>query len=154
MNRHQTRLGRGLAAGIVLTVAAGLGACSPITTKVQYAPSDGVRVAVSDTVTVQNLMLVSAGKGERGAFQGGVVNNGAQDATVAIGDATVPVPAGATVLLGGTQGEALEIDAVTAAPGATLDVAVGLDGTPGETVHVPVLDGTLAEYADLVPAES
>ena len=152
MNRHQTR--RGLAVGIALAVAAGLGACSPITTQIQYAPSDGVRVAVSDTVSVQNLMIIAAAEGAPGALQGGVVNNGAEPASVAIGDVIVEVPAGATVLLGGSTGDKLVIDQTTAAPGANAQLTVGLDGATGETVFVPVLDGTLPEYADLVPAAS
>lgn len=152
MNRHQTR--RGLAVGLALAVAAGLGACSPITTQIQYAASDGVRVAVSDTVTVQNLMIVAAAEGAPGAVQGGVVNNGSEPATVAIGDVTVEVAAGETVLLGGSAGDEVVIEQTTAAPGANAQLAVGLDGAPGETVYVPVLDGTLPEYAELVPATS
>lgn len=152
MNRHQTR--RGLAVGIVLAAAAGLGACSPITTQIQYAPSDGVRVAVSDSVTVQNLLIVAAAEGAPGAVQGGVVNNGSEDSVVSIGDLTVAVAAGETVLLGGSHGEELIVDAVPAAPGANAQVAVGLEGTEGETVYIPVLDGTLPEYTSLVPAES
>jgi hypothetical protein len=152
VNRHQTR--RGLAVGIALAVAAGLGACSPITTKLQYAASDGVRVEVGDAVTVQNLMIVAAAQGEPGAVQGAVVNNGGEDATVTIGSLTVTAPAGETVLLGGAEGEELVVDSVPAAPGATAQLPVGLAGAEGETVYVPVLDGTLPEYADLVPADA
>lgn len=151
MKSHQTRLGRILAAGIALAAAAGLSACSPITTKVQYAASDGVRVALSDTVTVQNLLIVSAAEGEPGALQGGVVNNGAQDETVTIGAVTVQVAAGQTVLMGGTAGEEVVLPTVAAAPGANLTLPVAVVGGASEDVFVPVLDGTLSEYADLVP---
>ena len=113
-----------------------------------------MRVAVSDTVSVQNLMIIAAAEGAPGALQGGVVNNGAEPASVAIGDVIVEVPAGATVLLGGSTGDKLVIDQTTVAPGANAQLTVGLDGATGETVFVPVLDGTLPEYADLVPAAS
>lgn len=132
-------------------LAAGLGACAPIATQTPYAASDGVRVDVTDTVRVENLMVISAGEGEPGAFQGAVANSGSETVTVLIGDLSVDVDAGATTLIGGKDGEQLVLDSVPEPPGANLDLTVGAEGAAGELVPVPVLDGTLPEYAELVP---
>lgn len=152
VNRQQTRARRG-AVVLSLAVAAGLTACSPITTQKPYAASDGLRVEVGEDLTVQNLLVVTAEQGARGAVQGGIVNNSATDATVRIDTLTFDVPAGSTVLLGGTHGEDAFLDAVAVAPGANLPLTVGTAGSETE-VPVPVLDGTLPEYAELVPSES
>ncbi len=145
--RSPRLLARTAAAALVV----GLGACAPITTQEEYAASDGVRVDVSETVRVENLMVVTSAQGEPGAVQGAVANRGSEDVTIEIGDLSVDVEAGSNVLIGGDDGEELLIDAVAEPPGANLDLMVGAAGTEGELVHVPVLDGTLPEYTDLVP---
>lgn len=133
-------------------LAAGLGACAPIATQIPYAASDGVRVDVTDTVRVENLMIISAGEGEPGAFQGAVANSGSDTVTVVIGDLSVEVGSGITMLIGGEDGEQLVLDSVPEPPGANLDLTVAAEGAQGELVPVPILDGTLPEYTDLVPS--
>ena len=145
--RSPRLLARTAAAALVV----GLGACAPITTQEEYAASDGVRVDVSDDVRIENLMVVTSAQGEAGAVQGAVANRSAQDVTIEIGDLSVDVEAGSNLLIGGEDGEELLIDSVPEAPGANLDLMVGATGTEGELVHVPVLDGTLPAYTDLVP---
>lgn len=153
MNRLQTRTGRGAAAALSLAVVAGLAACSPITTDRPYAASDGIRVEITDGVTAENLLVLTSAKGAPGAVQGGLVNNGTTDVTVAIDTLRFDVPARSTVLLGGETGEEATISAVAAAPGSLLRIPVGTPENASE-VPVPVLDGTLSEYADHVPAAS
>lgn len=153
MNRLQTRTGRGAAAALSLAVVAGLAACSPLTTDRPYAASDGIRVAVADGVTVENLLVLTTAEGAPGAVQAGLVNASATDVTFAIDTLRFDVPARSTVLLGGATGEKAAIPAVAAAPGAVLRLAVGTPENASE-VPVPVLDGTLSEYADHVPAAS
>lgn len=152
MNRPQTRTGRGAAAALSLAVVAGLTACSPLTTDLPYAPSDGIRVDVAPGVIVQNLLVVAAEEGAVGALQAGLVNNSAADITVAIGVQHFEVAAGATVLVGGPSGTMSLIESVDVAPGAVLPLAVGTPGSATE-VPVPVLDGTHPDYTDLVPVE-
>ena len=152
MNRHQTRkLGRSVAALIAATAAMAMAACAPVTTEIPYAASDGVRVTISQHVAVENLLVVSSEKGAPGALQGGIVNNGTTATVVTIGKLTVPVEPHTTVLLGGASGKNIVIPAVEAAPGSTLKLDVSADGGAPQVVPVPVLDGSLGEYASLVP---
>lgn len=145
---------------LTIVLAAGLSACSatnPITTAAVYEPSDGVRLDVGD-VRLGNLIVLSAGAGEPGLLIGYVTSTGTQDARVSLGgdgvsiEPDIRVPAGGTTLLTPDEGSEITLDSVPVPPGAylTLEVAVE-DGGTG-TVGVPVLDGTLPAYADLVPA--
>lgn len=142
----------------VALVGAGLAGCSatnPITTQQPYAASDGVRLGLGD-LHAENLMVLTSGEGEAAGLQGAVGNDGADDLTVtfALEDGTeigsVEIGAGDSVLLGGTDGEGLVFTSPDA-PGATTDVTVSTATGGSETIPVPVLDGTLPEYADLLP---
>lgn len=145
------------AVGAVL-LAGVLTACSttnPITTHEEYAASDGVRAALGD-ISAENLLLVAVAADAPGALQGALSNQGTDPITVTVAtssDSTdVRVPAGETVLLGGTEGEDVVL-ATPGAPGATTDLSLSSGPGGTETVPVPVLDGTLPEYTDLVPAQ-
>ncbi len=139
---------------VLAAVLSGCSATNPITTEKPYSASDGVRATLGP-VTAENLMLVAAEADGPGALQGALSNRGeaAVAVTVGVGDDAQRfwIESGDTVLLGGTGGE----DAVFTtpdAPGATTDLTLTTDADGTETVPVPVLDGTLPEYADLVPA--
>ncbi|QZN86080.1 hypothetical protein [Cellulomonas sp. C5510] len=148
---------RPVLAGAVVVLAAALTGCSAtneITSMDAYSASDGVRATLG-TVTAENLLLVAADADAPGALQGALSNRGDDGVTVtvALGEesARVWLPAGDTVLLGGSDGDEVVLT-TPAAPGAVADVTLST-GTDGEVgVPVPVLDGTLPEYADLVPA--
>lgn len=144
--------------GAVALVSAGLAGCSAtneITTQLDYAASDGVRATIGD-VTAENLLVITAGKGEQGALQGAFTNRGSADVDVTLTTedntelASVPVAAGSTVLLGGTRGELVTFT-TPVAPGAVLPVTLSTGSAGSEAVSVPVLDGTLSEYTALVP---
>ncbi|WP_275005676.1 hypothetical protein [Promicromonospora iranensis] len=147
-------------AAVSATGALLLAACSPTTTTLNYDPSDGVGVSVlgeeNRNLRGINLMVVSAAEGEAGNLLGALANETAEDASFTLeapgaSPVTVDVPAGGTVYLGTESGEAVELDAVGAAPGnyvaATLTV-----GSDSKEFQLPVFDGTLPEYADYVPA--
>jgi hypothetical protein len=135
---------------------AGCSATNQITTQDSYAASDGVQVEIGD-VQGENLLLVAAEADAPGALQGALTNRGDDTVTVSVstdGDAEqIRVRAGETVLLGGTEGEDVVLSTPDA-PGAltTLTLSSGPGGT--QEVRVPVLDGTLPEYADLVPDQA
>lgn len=151
MTRPQPRkVARLIAAPLAAALALGLAACAPITTLKPYAASDGVRVVVSDDVVIENLMIISAAEGSAGAIQGGIRNDGA-NTSVVIGSETIDVESGETLLLGGENGLETIIDPVTVAPGATLKLDIAATGTDVQNVPVPVLDGTLPEYAPYIP---
>lgn len=148
---------RPVLAGAVVVLAAALTGCSAtneITSMDAYSASDGVRATLG-TVTAENLLLVAAGADEPGALQGALSNRGDDGVTVtvALGEesARVWLPAGDTVLFGGSDGDEVVLT-TPVAPGAVADVTLST-GAEGEVgVPVPVLDGTLPEYTDLVPA--
>ncbi|UNX55270.1 hypothetical protein MF406_03065 [Georgenia sp. TF02-10] len=140
-----------LLAAACLGVAATLGGCSasnPITTQYSYAPSDGVRVGLTEEVRVENLLVLTEGEGAPAHVLGAVVNHSGEDAEVSLrfgeAGAEVPVRVGAdeTVRLS-EEGVTVDVEAV---PGSMLPATVGASGVGGTEVQVPVLDGTLPEY--------
>lgn len=146
-----------VAVGAVLAaVLSGCSATNPITTEKPYSASDGVRATLGP-VTAENLLLVAAEADAPGALQGALSNRGddAVAVLVGVGGATqrVWLESGQTVLLGGSQGEEA-VFTTPDAPGATTELTLSTDADGTETFQVPVLDGTLPEYADLVPTEA
>ena len=140
---------------LALTVA-GCSATNPITSLHPYSPSDGIRVELSETLTAENLLVISAAEGAAGSFIDGLTNSSGDDVRVTVAaqgadDVTVHVPAGVTVLLGSADDAPAELDTVGVPPGAVLPVTISTPQGGSHEVSLPVLDGTLPEYADLVP---
>ncbi|GIG23997.1 hypothetical protein [Cellulomonas denverensis] len=156
MARSRTSALRRASAVAAVALAAALSGCSvtnQITSQMEYDASDGVGAALGD-ISAENLVLIAAAADQPGALQGALSNRGDQATVVelTVGDdsATLRIPAGETVLLGGTEGE--EVILVTPdAPGATTELTLSTATAGTETLPVPVLDGTLPEYTDLVP---
>ena len=65
--------------------------------------------------------------------------------------ATSPAAARDTVYLGAEDGFDAQIGRVDAEPGAMLPVTVSATTGEEQTLSLPVLDGTLEEYAHLLP---
>ncbi len=151
--RTGARAARALA--LATATAALLAACSvtnTITTQSDDEVSDGVRVELGQ-VRAGNVLVVTSAQGGTGTVVGFLTNSGAEDVEVAVGGgdesaATVRVPAGGTVLLGPDHEEVL---VGSAEPGATAALTFTVDGGRTATVPAPVLDGTLPDYAGLVP---
>jgi hypothetical protein len=145
-----------VAAG-ALVLAAALAGCSatnPITTAEAYAASDGVRVELGD-LTGENLLVVAAAADEPGALQGALTNRGTDTVTVTLSTTAdssrdIRVPAGSTVLLGGSEGRDVLLTTPDA-PGAVTALTLSTGPAGSLAVEIPVLDGTLPEYTDLVP---
>ncbi|ARU50778.1 hypothetical protein CBR64_03970 [Cellulosimicrobium cellulans] len=131
-------------------------ACSPIETNRPYSPSDGLRVNLTDDLRGLNLLVVSAAEGDAGALVGAFANDTTEDVEFDVtpegGDpVTIPVAAGETVYLGTEDGFDAQIGRVDAAPGGVLPVTVSVTTGEEQTMSLPVLDGTLEEYAHLLP---
>jgi len=152
-----TRRLAGIAA-LGVAVALGTTGCTFMThqaTTISYPASDGVNVeSTGGSVVVRNAFVVATEDGSAGNLVAALVNEGTETATLTIDIAgqqlRVRVPAGGAVNLGGTD-EPLLIDALDVLPGATVEalfVSGDGDATPSE---IPVLDGTLPYYEDLVP---
>ncbi|MBD5786680.1 hypothetical protein IF650_10865 [Cellulosimicrobium terreum] len=141
---------------VVVASVAATAACAPATTTKPYAPSDGIRVDLTDDVRGLNLMVVSVGEGEPGNLVGAFSNDSTEDVDVQVapeGGAAlqVPVAAGGAVYLGSEDGFAATFGSVDVPPGAVLPVTIELSTGESAAVSLPVLDGTLEEYAELLP---
>ncbi len=158
--RRALAFGAGLAvAGLALS---GCAATMPIQTHRPYSPSDGVRITLDD-VRGSNLMLLSSGKGEPGVLHGAFTNDGPEDRTVSVtfGDdatpTTIRLQPRSTVLLddSGEDGhQKVAVDETPVAPGAVLTLTVSTDAAGAQELAIPVLDGTLPDYASSVPTPS
>ncbi|MFC0644398.1 hypothetical protein [Cellulomonas phragmiteti] len=165
MTRLRPRPSRAAVAGLVAAAALALTGCSatnPITTLGEYDASDGAGVSVGG-VRALNLLVVSAGEGEPGALSGALTNRSADDEevtlTVAGGEPVeIAVAGGSSVLLGVTDGPAryattdVPVAAVDTAPGGLTSVTITTSGGGTVELRIPVLDGTLPEYAPLLEA--
>jgi len=154
------------AAALVVGVAvaglalAGCSATNPITTQNAYSSSDGVRFTLGD-VRGSNLHVLVAAQGDPGTLQGGLINDGSEDrsVTLAIDDdekTTVELGPKETVLLGVSDAEEegyteVTFAAVDAPPGGLVPITISTPEDGSIVVQVPVLDGTLPEYASQVP---
>ncbi|WP_240201361.1 hypothetical protein [Cellulosimicrobium cellulans] len=141
---------------LVVASVAVASACSPIETTRPYSPSDGLRVDLTDDLRGLNLLVVSAAEGDAGALVGAFANDSTEDVEFDVtpegGEpVTIPVAAGETVYLGAEDGFDAQIGRVDAAPGGMLPVTVGVTSGEEQSLSLPVLDGTLEEYAHLLP---
>lgn len=145
-------------AAVAASAAAGallLTACSPVTTNLDYDPSDGVRVELSRDLHGSNLMVVSEGDGAPGNVLGALTNRSSDPATFTLeaeGAAALEIEVGprTTVFLGTADGEEAQLDAVDTAPGTHLAATLSAGDTAQE-FDLPVFDGTLPEYQDYLP---
>ena len=149
-------------ASVALGAAVVLGAtgCASIThqaTTIPYSPSDGVNVPDADgaQVEVRNAFVVADDEGVDGNLVAALVNTSGSSATLNLewgGEtATVRVPAGGVISLGAGTEAPLLLEGIDTPAGATLPLYVQSGDGEGVVAQVPVLDGCLESYADLVP---
>ena len=145
-------------AALALGIALGGSGCSMITyqaTTEKYDPSDGVSADIG-ALDLRNILVVSE-DGEEGNLIMSVTNTGDDDATLEVqlvdGGETfeIDVDAGATVSLGTEEEEPLLLEGIDTQPGGLVPMFFQYSGAEGQEVQVPVLDGRLPEYEDLVP---
>ncbi len=156
-----------LAAGLLLT---GCSATNPMLTQLDYDASDGLAVELGDVRGI-NILVVASAEGEPGVLVGALTNESDEDTTVeltltgeegAAGDpVSVDLPAFGTVSFGGAestegrvQAEDVEFEQVPARPGAFVELQVRIDTGETATRRVPVLDGTIPPYDELLPSGS
>ncbi|WP_136041168.1 MULTISPECIES: DNA modification methylase [unclassified Microbacterium] len=144
---------------LVLFGATGCTFITPQSTKTEYAASDGVNISDADgPIDVRNALVIANEDGSVGNLIAGIVNPTDESATLTIALADgepfiVTVPAGGTVSLGADE-EPLRIVGLDTMPGATVEIHFQSGDSTGVKAEVPVLDGSLPYYADLVPSES
>lgn len=140
-----------------MLAATGCGYIYQQPTTIVYSASDGQMANLGDEdVQLRNIMVISSGETEEGRVLGTVLNQTEQDATVTIAfpteTVTLEIEPKSEVRLE-DDANALVLNETGANPGMTLmDVEVSSNVTGEPTVfNVPVLDGTLDEYAPYLP---
>ncbi|MGN6427032.1 hypothetical protein [uncultured Leifsonia sp.] len=154
------------AASVVLALAvafgtAGCGLVAPQATTKHYDASDGVSGSVGQ-VDVRNAMIVTDGVGGKvGNLVVTLVNNDAKSHRVTVtsgsssAKAYVTVQPGQVKQVGTTPDEAsssnIFLTPFSALPGSLYPVYFQYGDQTGAKLDVPVLDGALEDYKDLVP---
>lgn len=161
----KTRVRRAAAAAAMAVLALGAAGCGAINdqaTAQTYDPSDGVSVHDLAGTESRNLMLVTNGATEPSRLIGSVINNGSKATSVSFDvngkTVSVNVDAGKSVSLQDADlTQQLTFPASgdkgvekTVAPGLQVKTAVSAGGKEA-SVNVPVVDGSLTEYAKYVP---
>ena len=160
-SRSAASLAPRLIAAVALSAAVALGTtgCTFITnqsTTIPYSPSDGVNVnETGGDIIVRNAMVIATEDGSIGNLVGVFIYEGDKSGRINVDIAgttlTVRVPADDRVSLGADT-DPLPIENLGVKPGANVEALfVSGDGEAVPTA-VPVLDGTLPEYADLAPS--
>ncbi len=144
-----------IAASLMLSTA-GCTFVSPIASRIEYTPSDGSQVTLKH-VDARNFIYLSDGKGNA-ALIGSLVNRGLTSTSVKLQftDATTSEKKEAFFTLlpsqkldfGYNGASALNFD-LGGKPGSLVTMFVVADGEAGKAMNVPVLDGTLSEYAEI-----
>ncbi|RLK47409.1 DNA modification methylase [Microbacterium telephonicum] len=152
----KTRLIAPLALGLALTFGvAGCSMVSPQATTIAYSPSDGVNVADSGPLIVRNALVIADEDGEQGNFLAAIINDTDDAATLHIGvgadHQTVRVPARTTVSLGVDGVDPLLFEGLDSKPGTDVEISFQSGDGEGVATAIPVLDGTLPQYAEFVP---
>jgi hypothetical protein len=150
---------RKIVSALALSVAVLLGTtgCSfthDVASLQDYAPSDGSQINIG-AVKLRNFIYLTRGDGT-GKLIGSVVNAGTKESTVTLQysgfDSTVStpefvVPAGESYQFGATpENESLALS-IEAKPGANVQIWVSVNGDSVKGLTVPVLDGSLEQYA-------
>ncbi len=124
-----------------------------------YDPSDGIGAEVGE-LKVRNALLISE-DGEVGNLLINVVNEGTQSVSLTLSweGATGQVDRNVYVKAEGTQsfgeeGDQIILRGIDAAPGSLFPIYLQYGDEEGRELMVPVLDGGLEEYADLVPTST
>lgn len=159
MNRAQRgKLALTAAALGVSLLTAGCGYITPQQTSHQYSASDGIRADLGP-LQLRNMLIVSEGEDKPGRLIGAVYNSSSKDVKLTVNGAKgsqteVPVKANSYTLLNEKSDEAI-LSTSGGKPGSLVDVKISENGTNvSSTVKVPVLDATLPEYKEYLPAGS
>ncbi|WP_415855701.1 hypothetical protein [Sinomonas sp. G460-2] len=160
-----TRVALAAALGLGLLTATGCGYINPQQTSIQYSASDGIRADVG-SVQLRNVLIASTGKSGSsqsvsanapGRMIGTLFNTSGQDLTVSLSTpssntVSVTIPKNGEVRLE-TTSTPVDFSHVGGVPGSLVDVTVKAGGT-SQSVKVPVLDGTIADYRTYLPTPS
>lgn len=144
---------------VVLAVSlAGCTFVAPQTNQKAYDPSDGVSGGVGD-IELRNVLMVTA-DGTDANLVVSTINSGDRSVRLVVSwenangtrvDRNIYLKAGGSRTYGSAS-HPFVLGDIGADPGSLFEVYFQYGNQPGEQLAVPVLDGTLPEYSDLVPA--
>ncbi|MFT4235426.1 MAG: DNA modification methylase [Microbacterium sp.] len=143
--------------GAALLSATGCAALTEQATTIPYSASDGVNIPDADgaPLKIRNAVVIADADGTQGNLVAAIVNSSDQTQTLNLewGDekATIKVPADGVVSLGTEDTDPELLDAIDTEAGATLPIYFQSGDAEGVLTEVPVLDGCLEQFADLVP---
>jgi hypothetical protein len=144
--------------GALLLTTTGCGFFATQATLIEYSPSDGVAADVSG-VDLRNVLAIS-GDGVDASLVFTAINNNERGINVTLQytdaddekkDERFYVPAGSSVSFGREEDEKVILENLDVTVGSLLPVYAQYGDDPGHQLMVPVLDGSLPEYTDLVP---
>jgi hypothetical protein len=156
----KSRLIASLALGaLVVLGTTGCAMLSTQATTIPYSPSDGVNIPDSGPLQVRNVLLVTDEEGVDGNLVAAIVNQTSESETLTIqwGEGSskstekIRVPAHSTVSLGTEETDPLLLEGIDTKPGANLPMFFQSGDDDGIVANVPVLDGSLDYYGDLLP---
>jgi len=144
---------------LVVLGTSGCAMLSTQATQIQYSASDGVNIPDSGPLQVRNVLIVSDEEGVDGSLVAAVVNTTSESQTLNIdwgegsskSTETIRVPANSVVSLGTEETEPLQLEGIDTKPGANLPMFFQSGDGEGVLFDVPVLDGALDYYGDLLP---
>lgn len=145
---------------VAALVLLGTSACNfiaPQATLEQYDPSDGTSATVGDVRVLNAIALTE--DGESANLIASVINTSNSRVQLKLQyqsgsdkvDTNVTVGPGETRNLGSDDGLDITLQGIDARPGDLLPVYLQYGDADGKQLLVPVLDGTLPEYAELLP---
>jgi len=143
-------------AALLAAVLAGCNFLTPTATLKPYDPSDGVSTVVGDVHVLNALILSDDGEDGNLIFSavnesGGPVRLTVQfDSAGTKTDLTLPLDDGSNDFGFGEQGQLL-LAAIDAQPGGVVPIYFQYGSEQGKQLDVPVLDGTLEQYAPFLP---
>ncbi|MEY9852174.1 hypothetical protein ABH923_001852 [Leifsonia sp. EB41] len=151
--RTRRRVAAALVGVAVLGLLTGCDLLAPQDTKYIQETADGVNGDIGP-IFIGNAVLLTAQASSPVSLVATLVNQGESSEEVHIvttaGSETVTVKPSESVQLGTPDGETVTFDGLDAKPGA-LEPVTFQTSTMTETLNVPVLDGSLPQYQDLVP---
>ncbi|WP_159736527.1 hypothetical protein [Arthrobacter sp. 9V] len=144
------------AIGVGLLSVTGCGFVNAQQTTHQYSASDGIKADLGP-LQLRNILIVASGEKEPGRVIGAVFNQSGNDVTLTVSGANgaqteIPVKANSETYLNDTADAAI-LSTAGVIPGGLTPVTIR-SGSDSATINVPVVDGTLPEYAKYLPSSS
>jgi hypothetical protein len=147
----------GAAAAIAALVMLGVAACAPIASLKHYDPSDGVSTTVGQVKVLNALVLSKSGANGNLLFAAYNPTDELIQLNVQYDDGTDRTTAHAALLPDtttnfgyGKKGQFL-LSGLDVKPGSLAHIYFQYGDEEGSQLTVPVLDGSLPQYADLLP---